>query len=624
MNKIIRPAGFIFFSVILILIIVFNLFFLDNFVKKSLINIGEGIFKAKFEIKKVDIKLLESKIEISGLSIADKDNEFKNLFSADKIIFDFEFIALLKKKIIIDDIQITGFATGTKREKSGKLPEKRLKEIEKKDKKTKKENKFLEDIKQKAEDKVKNEMKNIPVVKTINSAVSLKDKKIADIIKKEDLESYKVIIKSKESFEQNKNILIEKRNEINIEKRINEIKTKADGLKNIKVSGLQDVPVAQEKIKELDNMKSEINLIKKQVQDIKNESEGLITRVNCLKNDIKAAKEKDNQLIMSKLNFDILNAKDIESAIIGPVWKSRIDKILQIIKLVDKYIPEGKKAKKKGYTEIKRMNGTDVKFISDTPSFWIKKVKISKSDKSDGIGNSGQITDLCFEPYLINKPCIIDLSGTKNKKLLRTLIKINRIDSINDYYLLEAKGSSAGDFGLDNINYGNVKFESAMVNSIVEIKVKENLIKINGKINILNPKFKAEDTNDMVYTVISSLENININIEVISSDSGLSFNINSDILNSLDKALKKIYGKKIEEAKDNLNKQIENLIKSENGEFNKITKRGIEEVKEKLNVSDNEIKNVDVYIDNIKDELLKKIKDSQKESTDGVIKGLFR
>lgn len=622
--KIIRPAGIIFFSVFLSVFIVFNIFFLDATVKKLLISIGEEIFQSVVEIKKADVQLMKSKIEIQGLQIADKNNEFKNLFESEKIIFDYQFVPLLKKKVIIDNIELMGFATGTKRVKSGKLPPKRIKEITEKNEKTRKKNKLFDEISKKVGDKAKNEIKKLPVTKAVDKVVNLKDKKIEDIIKKEDLESYKTIMQSKSAVEESRKIIENKINSLKIEKRSEEIKQKADGFKSVKVSDVSDIPAAQEKLKELDSIKNEVNSIKKEVDLIKNETNQFVKYTMSIPDEIRAAKDKDIQGIMAKMDIDILNAKDIETAIVGPIWKSRIDKLFLVISFVNKYMPPGKKAKKKGYYEVVRKKGTDFRFVADKPSFWIKNIRFLKSDKTDGLGISGRITDLCFEQSLINKPCIAELSGKKENKTISISIKIDRTVDINDVYSIRALGFSTEEAGLNSMDYGNVKFVNGSVDANIMANMDEKKIKIEGNIDISRIKFDATDKQDILFAILSSVESMKINISAIAVDPDFNISVTSDILNRLDAALKKVYGKKMQEARAEVEKRLNGIIKNESEALDKQVNQSTADLGNKVNGLTNNTRSLDSYIDNIKNDIMKKISDSQKGTTDGVLKGLFK
>jgi uncharacterized protein (TIGR03545 family) len=622
--KKLRPAGLIFVLAFIALVVAFNLLFLDSITKSLIINAGEGIFKAAVEVKSVDVRMTKSKIEINGLKIADKDNEFRNLFETEKIVFDYEFVPLLEKKVIIDDVELTGAATGTKREKSGKLPPKKIKKIEKKEQKEKKDNKLFADLSKKINDKADSEIKKLPVTKTVDKVIDLKDKKIEDFIKKEDMESYKTIISSKTEIEETKKNIESKINNLNIEKRSEEIKKKADGIKSIRISSAADIPAAQEKLKELETIKGEVDAIKQDINSVKTDSEKMIKFTATVPENVKSAKDKDVQTILSKMDFNILNAKDIETALIGPAWKSRIDKILNIMSLVDKYVKPGKQNKKKGYYEVVRNKGTDIRFVADKPSFWIKQIKISKSDKTDGLGISGKISDLCFEQSLINKPCIAELSGKKDNKSLNVSIKIDRINDVNDVYSIRAMGFSTEEMGLNSIDFGNVRFVDGVMNSDIGAIFMENQIKIDGNLSISNIRFDASDKQDIVYSVISSIENFKIGFNAIAADSNLKFNVTSDIFNRIDSALKKVYGKKVQQAKDEIEKRITDVVKNENETLNKISKQSVSDVKSRINKLSKNAGSLDAYVDNVKNEILKKIKNTQKGSLDGKLKGIFK
>jgi uncharacterized protein (TIGR03546 family) len=103
----IRVLGFgIFFGFIGLLVVAKSLYF-DSFIK-SLIeqNITNNTDKI-VQIKSIDSSIiLNSNLEINGLSITDKQNSQDNV-AIDTIVFDFEFSKLLLKKIIVENISLT-------------------------------------------------------------------------------------------------------------------------------------------------------------------------------------------------------------------------------------------------------------------------------------------------------------------------------------------------------------------------------------------------------------------------------------------------------------------------------------------------------------------------------------
>lgn len=81
----------------------------------------QGIFGAKTDIQKVDLKIFSASLEIDGLQQANADSPMKNLFEIDKIDVSFNLTDLLRGKFHAKNIEVSGVALDTEREKSGEL-----------------------------------------------------------------------------------------------------------------------------------------------------------------------------------------------------------------------------------------------------------------------------------------------------------------------------------------------------------------------------------------------------------------------------------------------------------------------------------------------------------------------
>ena len=89
---------------ITILIIAFNIFFLDKLIAKTLTASLQMIFQAKVEVGSVETRLKKLSIKISGFKIADKDSPMQNLIEFKQTQFSLMPIPLLSKKILIENI----------------------------------------------------------------------------------------------------------------------------------------------------------------------------------------------------------------------------------------------------------------------------------------------------------------------------------------------------------------------------------------------------------------------------------------------------------------------------------------------------------------------------------------
>ncbi len=102
--------------------------FKNTAVKSVLQKAGEAVFRAKCDIRSVDLRIFDSSLTVTGFAAADRNAPMKNLFEIEKTVIDYELNALLIGRFVMAVIQVSGIAAGTDRTVSGALPEKKKEE----------------------------------------------------------------------------------------------------------------------------------------------------------------------------------------------------------------------------------------------------------------------------------------------------------------------------------------------------------------------------------------------------------------------------------------------------------------------------------------------------------------
>src|SRR3989339_1357080 len=206
-------------------LIVFFLF--DPALKWAAIRGGESAAGAKVEIKGLKTEFFPPSLAVSGVTVADRTDPWKNIIQFDSLRMSLEGRPILEKKIIVREASLEGLRTGTKREKSGELP-----------KRKKTDSSVFNAFK-----KIGGQGADLALARTEDIKSSAKTE-----IKADTLESAKLADKLKAGFE-DKTKELEKLSDTNgIENRVNSIskafeeirdaKNPADKLKKIK--GLKD------------------------------------------------------------------------------------------------------------------------------------------------------------------------------------------------------------------------------------------------------------------------------------------------------------------------------------------------------------------------------------------------
>ncbi|PKL90680.1 MAG: hypothetical protein CVV21_11635 [Candidatus Goldiibacteriota bacterium HGW-Goldbacteria-1] len=618
--KLLRKNGIIALAIFIVISLLFGFFFLDLIAKNTVINFGERVFKAKVEIAKLDVQILKGKVVLEGIAVADRNNPMKNLFQAQNAGFDLMTSQLPGGKVIIDTVLIEGVTAGGARKISGQLSEAKLRAIEKKDAKLAEKTEFAHGLGVKAFERGKAQIADkLPITSMEDIQDKFKSKDSLNIAAKESLESYKMINEAGGKITQKKDEILNSINTTDINKKAEDMKKAAENLKGIKVSSVEDIPAAKAKLDELNKVYAELQDAKKQLEGIKIKAESFYAYSASSLNEIEAAKERDVNRAMSMMNINILNPSEIEKALIGPVWYSRIRNLLDTARLANRYIPVKKKKK---YAEIKRLHGTDIIFTDKQyPSFWIKKLSLSGgSAENTGLGISGTITDLTAEQYITGMPIRINLNGVKGNKNVVVDGVIDHREKINDSITAVMSGMpeeyTAG--------YGNVSMKSRNLRSKVTLINKDSFISIKGSAEINNPVFTAGNTKDLTYQALSSIDGIAVGFALINGVNGLSIDINSDIKDRLTKAAAKLYGKKAEELKKRLNDQVENTIKSEKDKLLKQADGYKAQLISKTGGYASSLKDAEAEIEKVKSEINSKISAAQKKGTENMLKGILK
>jgi uncharacterized protein (TIGR03545 family) len=620
--KIIRKNGVMGLAIFLAVFILFDIFALDLLVKWSIVSAGEAAFKSKTEIKKLHVDIFKSRLTIGGLVVADKNKEFKNVFETGSIVLDFMPSQLFAGKVIVENIEIKDLALGTDRKTSGFLPPAKVKKLVKKDKQN--ENKVMSAITDKVNEQAKKEISTLPVSKLGNVGDTIKNAKVSDVIKLEDLQSYKKIKETDAKIKEQKDRISAEITNNKIDQETKSIKDSAEKLKSIKVAGPGDIPEAQKGLAELDNIRKQLGSAKTELDTVKADAEGFYSYSKGALEDIKAARDRDVENVMARYNIKILSADGIEKALIVPIWYNRVQQLLDIAGFVNKWILPGKKSKKDGFAAMKRGSGEDILFVADKyPHFLIKNITITTTGSG---GNNyyinGKITDITNEQYITGRPTVISLTMSKGAGTMTVNGKLDHIAEANDVININFAGLPASFFGLDGVNYGNVKLESAKMGAGAVITNKPDEIAVIGTVTMDKPVFSAADKEDIVYQAFSSLDGLVITFKLINTGKGATLSMSSDAGDRLKKALAKIYGKKVAEIKAKISKQIDDQVKGEQDKLVKSIASQNSEIKSKIDGYSSKYNSASSTVNGTQNDINGKITKAQNQGATNAVKGL--
>lgn len=620
-----RWKAFIPIAILIALIVVFNIFFLDNLVKRGIEKTGEKIFRAKFEIGHLDLSFKPLSMKLRRVQAADSSDEWKNLFEMDTVKMSIEPFPLLSKKVIINEMTCSGIQWGTERKTSGKLPPKK--------KKRKEEKGAVEKLMDSTKKMAAEEFSALPVS---NLDALSKDIKIDDFIDLSELKSVKAIEDIRKNVDEKYKKWDERIKGAKTKKEIDKINRNVKKIKKVKIKTAADIIKVKETIDRLNEIKKSLNKIEKEVKDTKKSFNEDFTYVKKTIKKINEIKNSDYKFIIGKLKLESLETGNISRIIFGPLWVGRVSKALHWIELSRKYMPpKGEEEKEK--IEKERRKGRDIKFPLKRvlPKFLLKKVNVA-GEKEDFLSFKGLVTDITSNQALLGRPTKIDLSGKFMKHKLSDISFTGLIDHVTekpkDSFDLTIKGIDMKGASLGDIKYMPTKVKKGKVKIRTTFSLEEdyleNVIKAEAKrIEFATKKgLKKNSFEYIMHDSLSSIDLLTLSGKLSGRPGDLKFKLSSNLDKIIAQKIKAIFGKMLDEAKRQIRAKINSIVDGKKKELVKLYNEKMGELNKRIKANTALVQKqsdiVDARIKEGQKELNQRIEREKKKKQDELKKGI--
>ncbi len=555
---IIRLKVFIPVVLLLSLITLFILYRMDAWLKENLESSISLITKTKTDITSLKLSLVNSSLTIRKLEVASKSDEFKNSIEFEDIIFDFQTLPLLRKRVVVDNFSIKGVQWGTARKTSGKLPPEPIK---------KSEPSWISDLTDEAMDSLKKEMEEVPVGKLFEFRIPENPREIVESLQLKSLEAYK------NTVIQGQNIRSGWDARLKDMRGMSEFETQINLVRN----ALQNVPSNPgeivNRVKTVQTAMDFFQSEKKKAEAMVGDAKSDLQRIQTVVDGANEALQSDWQRLSEMVSLDQLNMNNFSRLLFGPEWINRAENILKYHKLLRQMMA---KSSSKDDVQIRpRAKGRDIIFIAEKvqPSFVLAKSEFSvKGLEGGNRKNVNQyfelkVQDLNSSPKLYGKPTTVDFKAQfKEEKIAEAYLNMfwdYTKDIPKDSYKAGAERLNAADWPMGIPRLFPLKISKGFADTRSELEFTGEEMKWVNRID-----FKAVDWDfsevpnqgiiiPLLKDVFAKVKDFQLTLQLKRTGERLSLGIESDLDKLIQAGLSAAIEKRFHEFKDRMRKDLD-------------------------------------------------------------------
>lgn len=116
-----RKAGLVLAGLLVLLVVVFDVFFADEFARIVITRQGTRAVGAEVNLVEVDLSITDGRIVMTGLQVTDPARPTHNSFQAERLEGNFSYTDLLRKRIVVSQVTVTDARTDAPRKSPGAI-----------------------------------------------------------------------------------------------------------------------------------------------------------------------------------------------------------------------------------------------------------------------------------------------------------------------------------------------------------------------------------------------------------------------------------------------------------------------------------------------------------------------
>jgi uncharacterized protein (TIGR03545 family) len=579
MKNIIRWPGLIAFVLITGSIAAIIILFFDFWIKLAAQKGLEVATGAEVNISAVEHTFTPFGISLIDVQLTDPNKPATNQIQAAKISADIELSPLLLRKVIIDNLIVSGVQFGTERATEGAVFRKTNAQGE---------GSVLEELFPNKED--------LPSVD--------------EVLARSPLKTTKAIEEAQTVYNRHKAVIATQYKNLPSKDKLAEYKKQIEVLSKANYKNPSELLAAKEKF---DLLKQEIKADKQILSDFKDSVSQAKQELAPKIAQLKVAPGQDYEQLKALVAGDASAISDVTTMVFGEKAAQWAEYGLAAFDIVAPMLKNKEQQSEEAVSAGRWLSFDDA---SGLPELWIKNADISISWQQENLLSVWH--DITYQHDIIGRATTFKVDSSKSK--LWQSFKLNGDFWLKENGILAQQNWQLAGLKLDNIDLVNQdklssKLLSGLMSSNGSIKVKENAVDGDGVINLTSLAMQAQGSNKMtniVANTLNQLEQLSINSGVGGVIGDLDLSFSSDLNRQLGSALLANIGKeeqgKLDELKAKLNTQMQAALGTQDAQlgewldWEKLADGDISSLEGMLNSKMNSA------IDNKKDELKDKLK----------------
>lgn len=605
-------------------LVVFVSVFKNPVTKKVLVAGCQKVSGAKTEIRSVDLKIFGTSLTINGLAIGNKNEEFKNLFEAEKIEVSFSLAQALRGRFDCKNIEASGMNFNTDRKTSCRLP---VKEKKKKSKeKEESENAFMKSVMQKKDAAVSSLTGQVQAMLGGSSA--------EEIVK--NLEAKLKTPAAANQVKEQTEVLVAKwkSKPEEIKTQVDEFSSSVKALQKLDPSKIKTVEELKSTVETVNNAIEKSKAVKESVSSVTDEIKADSKTVSAMGDSIKEAVKEDKKFVEDTVGTTVntvKNAKSIMNDAIEAVAMDSLGKYYPYAKKGLAYIetmkntpkePKKEKPKKEKKQERKRLRGITFWYGTTKPSFLVERVFAS------GPSFEAKITDVSNDMDLLGKPAkaegsfsvgetvhkadlVVDArTNTKAKLVTANYTGSGFKTKIDGSSIASASGIPSVDGTASLTMAGTFDFDGFSATGVLDL----------NPVKLTSDGFKNETATKYYNKALASVTRLNAGYKAgYTKDDGVNLSLSGNFREQFGKALSSVISEFGNDAKQ---KALEELNKRLNG-YSDETLAKVKQfagIEGDINAQNANLANLQKVLDSKKAQLEKEIKSRAASAVEDAVK----